>query len=154
MSPWQGLGFLAGMEELRGVLAFWCHLDGGGVNFKSSKGITSFWFLWDFRKFTPLVLFLFEKRAERSYGILCWREHFWTLASKTEHLLSALVPHPSCMWWLCSILDADEGWYSRLAQIIGFGLLSGFVPRPSRNVKCFISELCSNISRIKPKPQQ
>lgn len=42
MSSWQGLGFLAGMEELGGGLAFWCHLDGGGVNFKSSKGITSF----------------------------------------------------------------------------------------------------------------
>lgn len=42
MSPWKGLGFLAGMEELGGGLAFWCHPDGGGVNFESSKGITSF----------------------------------------------------------------------------------------------------------------
>lgn len=31
MSRWQGLGFLAGMEELAGGLAFWCHLDAGGV---------------------------------------------------------------------------------------------------------------------------
>lgn len=66
MSPWQGLGFLAGMEELGSDLAFWDHLDGGGVNFKLSKDITSFSLARDSRIFMPLVLFPFEKRAESS----------------------------------------------------------------------------------------
>lgn len=148
MSPWQGLGFLAGVEELGGALAFWCHPDGGSVNFKLSKGITSFRLAWDFRKFTPLVLFPFEKRAESSYGN---SSELWHPKYKFKVYFQ---PSSLCIWRLCSILDANEGSYSRLAQIIGFGLLSDFFPRPSRNVKCFISGLCSDIRKIKPKPQQ